>query len=148
MILSKQQEFSDSQSLTSSTVISTNVIDLGAPGTVLGAPAALSRDIGPGVPIPIIIQVATAFAGVGTFSAEIMACATSSMSGATTLAKSGDYTATSLISGFQIPLSVVPDDVNLRYMGIKYNLSTISLTGSVDAAIVAARQTNTAAGRG
>lgn len=147
MILSKQQEFSDAQALTASFVIATNVIDLGAPGTVLGAPTALTRDIGPGVPIPLMIQVATAFAGVGTFSAEVLTCSTTTMTGATTIAKSGDLTATQLAAGVQIPIAIVPNDVTQRYLGIKYNLSTISLTGAVDAAIVAGLQTNTVPGR-
>lgn len=147
MIISKQQEFSDSQSLLATNQISTNVVDLGATGTVLGAPTALTRDIGPGNPIPIMIQVATAFAGAGTFNVEVLTASTTSMSGATTVAKSGDFTATSLISGFQIPIGVVPNDVNQRYMALRYNLSAVTLTGSVDAAIVAALQTNTAPGR-
>lgn len=147
MILSKQQEFSDAQSITATTQLSTNIVDLGSPGTVLGAPTALSRDIGPGTPIPIVIQVATAFSGAGTFSAEIQASSTTSFTGATVLAKTGDLTATTLVSGYKMPITVVPNDANLRYLGVYYNRSTSSLTGTVDASIVAAVQTNKAAGR-
>jgi hypothetical protein len=43
--MSEQQLFSDSQALTQ-TAVSTNIIDLGATGTVTGGAAALVRDIG------------------------------------------------------------------------------------------------------
>lgn len=147
MIISKQQEFSDAQSITATAPLSTNIVDLGTPGTALGGPTALTRDIGPGTPINIMIQVATAFAGAGTFSAEIQVCDTTSFTGARTIAKTGDFTATQLAAGVQIPITVVPNDANLRYLGITYNRSTSSLTGAVDAAIVAGIQTNTAPGR-
>ena len=42
MILSAQQIFSDGQALTA-TAVSTNLIDLGATGTVVGAPAVAAR---------------------------------------------------------------------------------------------------------
>lgn len=147
MNLSKQQEFSDAQSLTATTQFSTNTVDLGTPGTVLGAPTTLTRDIGPGTPIPIMIQVATAFSGVGSLTASVIAASTTSLSGATTLASTGAITATQLTAGTQLPLSVVPNDANQRYLALKYDLSTISLTGAVDAAIVAGLQTNTVPGR-
>ena len=40
MILSKEQEFSDAQTVTA-TAASTNLIDLGATGTVVGGAAAI-----------------------------------------------------------------------------------------------------------
>jgi len=146
MITSKQQEFSDAQAILSTVQISTNVIDLGAPGTVLGAPTALTRDIGPGNPIPIVIQVATAFAGAGSLTVDIQVANTISLVGATTLA-SFSATATQLPLGKQVPVAVVPNDADQRYLGISYSRSTSTLTGSLDAAIVAGVQTNTAAGR-
>ena len=56
MILSAQQIFSDDQAVTA-TAISTNVIDLGAPGTPYDAAAALNQDIGKGCPIPVLVQL-------------------------------------------------------------------------------------------
>lgn len=56
MILSQEQIFSDSQVVTA-TGESTNTIDLGAPGTPLGAPVPIPFDIGKGRPIPIEIRI-------------------------------------------------------------------------------------------
>jgi len=147
MIISKQQEFSDAQSLTASFVLSTNVVDLGATGTPLGAPTALTRDIGPGEAIPVMVQVSTAFAGVGSFSVEVQTGDTASLSGATTVVKTEPVTATTLVAGYQIPIAVLPNKLTGRYLGLKYVLTTTSLTGAVDAAIVHGLQTNKAAGR-
>ena len=50
MILDNTAKFASAQACT--TTNGTNVIDLGASGTVLGTTVALSRDVGPGEPIP------------------------------------------------------------------------------------------------
>src|SRR5690606_28599376 len=56
MIFSIEQTFSAGQTVTTNGP-STNVIDLGATGTVVKGPAALVRDIGKGEPIAIWIQL-------------------------------------------------------------------------------------------
>lgn len=145
MILDKTQQFASAQACT--TTNGTNVIDLGAPGTVLGTTVALSRDVGPGEPIPFMAQVTTAFSGVGTFTLRIITAPTTSLTGGTVVAATQAFTATPLVAGYQIPLSILPNQLTGRYLGIDYVISTTTLTGSVTAAIVAGLQTNKAAGR-
>ncbi len=53
MLLSIAEIFSDKQNLVASAV-STNILDLGAPGTVVYCDVPVSRDIGPGTPIEFI----------------------------------------------------------------------------------------------
>ena len=62
MILDLESLFSDDQALTV-TAASTNIIDLGATGTPPLSSTALTRDIGPGMPIDILIQVTVAAGG-------------------------------------------------------------------------------------
>lgn len=145
MILDTTAIFSSAQTITNGNA--TNVIDLGAPGTVLGASTALSRDVGPGEPLPFMAQVITAFAGAGTLTINIVTCDTISLSGAVTLASTAALTATTLVAGYQAALSIIPNQAVSRYLGVTYTVSTTSLTGVLSAAIVAGLQTNKAAGR-
>jgi hypothetical protein len=71
MIVDNTLVFSDSQAVTA-TAASTNVIDLGAPGTPFGASAATDLRHWQGTDIPILIEVTEAFATLTslTFSLE------------------------------------------------------------------------------
>ena len=144
MILSAELELSNNQALTNADAISTNVIDLGAPGTVLGAPAALTRDIGPGTPIPIMILIETAFTGSGTLTIEVQTNSTASMTGATTVARTADLGTVNLAAGTLIPITVLPNDIDGRYLALNYNLTASFSAGGVSAAIVMGVQTNEA----
>lgn len=147
MIMSKQQELSNAQSPTTNTTTNaTNVIDLGAPGTALGAPAALTRDIGPGTPVDIALMVTTAFAGEGTLTVKLVAADTTSLSGGVTVAQSGALTTSSLRAGAQIPLQFLTLKTNKRYLGAQYTLTTFT-AGSISGGITAGPQTNSAPGR-
>lgn len=146
MILDKTNELSNSQAV-STTAASTNVIDLGAPGTVLGGPAALVRDIGPGMPIPLMVQVTGTVTGPGNMVVEVRTCTTASMTGAVTLARTTAMTTAQLTAGYQIPIPVVPLDMSSRYMDVRYVVdSTLSISG-ISAGIVAGLQTNLVPGR-
>lgn len=145
MIMDKTAQFSSAQTFTTGNA--TNVIDLGAPGTVLGASTALSRDIGPGEPIPFMAQVTTAFSGAGTATIAIVSAPTTSLTGGTTVAQTQAFTATPLVAGYQIPLSILPNQLTGRYLGVTVTISTTSLSGALSMGIVAGLQTNKAAGR-
>lgn len=148
MILSKNQELSVAQVLTlTGNTASTNIIDLGAPGTVLGGPAALVRDIGPGEPIPFLCQVTTAVTGAGNVVVQVLKAATLSLVGSTVVAQTGVLTTAQLgTAGAQIPISIVPNDVDQRYLSINFVTSAIT-AGAMSAGIVHGLQTNTVAGR-
>lgn len=146
MIISAEQQFSDAQSITI-TAVSTNKIDLGTTGTVLGAPAALTRDIGKGTPIPIMCQVVDAFTGTGTIQFQVVTDSAADLSTATVVAETKAFTYTTLASGYQISLLVLPQKLTGRYLGLQYTISGTATAGSVSAGIVMGVQTNTVPGR-
>ena len=141
MIFSKQQLFSDDQAVTA-TAISTNVIDLGAPGTPYGAAAALNQDIGKGTPIPILVQVTTAFATLTSLTITVEVSAAAGLTSPVVLATQ-TITAANLIAGKQMSVQVVPTDASLRYMGIRYTVNGSNATaGNITAGITMGNQTN------
>lgn len=140
MILSAEQTFSESQNLTASGP-STNVIDLGAPGTVLGGPAALVRDIGKGRPIPIMVQLTAAAGGTSpTLVVALQMDTTSAFSSATTVATTATIAGGS--AGQRVPLYVLPEGITERYIRLYYTLGGTSPDYTLDAFIAAADQSN------
>lgn len=140
MIFSAEQIFSDDQALTASAA-STNLIDLGATGTVLGAPAALVRDIGKGNPIPIVIQLTVAAGGTSpTIQVAVQVDDNASFSSATTVATSN--TLSGGVAGDKLSINWVPQGTNERYVRLNYTLGGTSPTYTVTAGIVLADQTN------
>jgi hypothetical protein len=141
MILSAQQLFSDAQALTT-TAASTNVIDLGAPGTVKGAPAALVRDIGKSGPIPIVISLDVAAGGTSpTLTVALQMDTTAAFSSATTIQTAPQIAGGS--AGQRVAIFWIPEGVTERYIRLNYTLGGTSPTYTVTAGIVLADQTNT-----
>lgn len=145
MILDAQNELSDSQAVTA-TAISTNVIDLGAPGTPIGGAAALTKDLAKGRTVPLTIQVDTSATAAGaatvTFSVETDSTAdlATSPTVAWTSAAIGKAT---LVEGYEIHLPAIPIPANERYLGVRYTVATGPLTaGAFSAFIPASQQTN------
>ena len=148
MILSAEQELSNAQAVTA-TAVSTNTIDLGATGTVLGAPAALTRDIGRGQPIPILCQVETAFDTdePGTISVQIITSATSTLASPTIVAETDALVSSTLTSGYTMSISCLPDKITQRYLGVRYEVTNTVSGGTISAAITMGNQLNTVPGR-
>lgn len=131
MILSANLKFSDDQALTA-TAVSTNVIDLGAPGTVLGAPAALTRDVGKGTPVPIVIQLTADSGGTTpTINAALQMDTTDGFSSPTTVETTS--TLSGGVAGDQLTLYFMPEKVTERYIRLNYTLSGTSPTYTVSA---------------
>lgn len=124
MIISTQQQFSDGQNVTADAA-STNLIDLGATGTVLGAPAALVRDIGKGTPVKIVVQLDTAAGGTSpTVDVTLQMDTTSAFSSPTTIATAPQKAAGA--AGDRIALYWVPDGTSERYIRLHYNVGGTS----------------------
>lgn len=141
MLTSAQQIFSDDQNLTSSGA-STNVLDLGAPGTVIGAPAALTRDIGKGQPIPLLIRLTADTGGTSpTLDIAVQVDTVENFASPTTvksLTQVGDESA-----GFEIYTDVyLPEDVNQRYLRLNYTLGGTSPDYTVWAGIIVHKSSN------
>ena len=143
MIIDTQALFSDDQAVTA-TAVSSNIIDLGATGTVVGGSSALGRDIGKGTPIELLIQwtAAATAAGAATGTVDLETDDNSSFSSATTLATTGAIGKATLVAGHQMKIHYMPRGAE-RYIRLNYTVATGPLTaGAVTAGIVAGVQTN------
>ncbi|BAQ16917.1 Bbp16 family capsid cement protein [Methyloceanibacter caenitepidi] len=141
MILSKQQMLSEEQAITA-TARSTNVIALGSPGTVLGAPAALVRDIGKGNLLPLFIQVDEDFDNLTSLDVAIQTDDDVAFGSAKTVL-SMNFLLASLVAGFRSPIVNVPVGVDEDYLSLLYTVNGTNPTaGKITAGIAAAVQTN------
>jgi hypothetical protein len=139
MILDNNNMFSDQQAITA-TADSTNVLDLGAPGTPYGAPAPVEQDVGKANYIPLMVNVTQAFNNLTSLNVAIQ---TSPDNSTWTVGPSETYTLTQLgLSQLPFPAQL-PIGVNARYMKLTYTVTgTAPTTGKISAGIVAARQSN------
>lgn len=141
MILSAQQLFSNKQAVTVAAV-STNVIDLGAPGTPFRGAAALHRDIGKGAKVPLLAQVTTAFgtaAGATTLTVAVETGATTALG---TVIASQVIPIAALVAGKQINIDVLPNSITERYLGLRYTPDAAMNAGNITAGITMGVQTN------
>jgi hypothetical protein len=138
MILDMQTLFSDDQAITT-TAASTNLIDLGAPGSVpIGG--ALNRDVGPGTPIEILIQHVVDSGGTSpTFIATLQNDNDVAFGSATTIATSA--TMSGALKGDRASIVFVPDSCDERYLRLNYTTGGTTPTHTVTAGIVLGRQT-------
>lgn len=145
MLFSNQQLFSDSQNLTS-TGASTNIIDLGAAGTVLGAPAALTRDIGKGNSIPIVVRLGADAGGTSpTLDVAVQVDTVANFASPTTVATAAQKAGGS--DGDEIYLDVyLPEGTNQRYLRLNYTLGGTSPDYTITAGIVAGKQSSVVPG--
>ena len=140
MILSAQQLFSDAQVVTT-TAPSTNIIDLGAPGTVLGGPAALTRDVGPGRPIAILVQLRIAATGTSpTLVATLEMDTTAAFSSTTIIATAPTIAGGE--AGQRVGLFYLPEGITERFLRLLYTTGGTTPSYDIDAGIVLADQTN------
>lgn len=143
MIFNINELFSDDQAITA-TAISTNVVDLGLPGTPQGGVAPLNQDVGKGNMIPILVQVTEDFTHATssdlTITLEVSAAAglTSPVVLATETIAFAD-----LKAGKQMFNQVVPNGADLQFLGIRYTVGTTVFTGGkITAGITMGNQTN------
>lgn len=144
MIFDRTELFSSAQPVTASTA-STNVIDTGAPGTLVTATAALMRDLGKGNPLPLRISVVQSFNNLtGLQIAYQVADDAAFTQNVTTVAQSPTYTLAQAQSGgaHLLPDSA-PIGANRRYHRLYYTVTgTAPTLGAITAGFVAGLQTN------
>lgn len=146
MILNVEEEFSDKQAITV-TAISTNQIDLGVPGTPYGAQGPLNRDIGKGIPVPILIQVTEAFATLTSLTVEIVVADNSALTTNDKVIASEVIAAADLVVGKATYLQYLPNGVDQRYLGLRYTVTGSDATaGAITAGITWGNQTNLTGG--
>ena len=145
MLTSVQQEFSLAQALTA-TAVSTNIIDLGATGTVLGAPAALVRDIAKGKPIPIYVKLDVAAGGTNpTISVSVGIDTVENFASETIILVTEVFSDGA--AGDELYFEAyLPEGTNERYLRLTYTLTGTAPTYTVTAGVTMARQTNVVPG--
>lgn len=141
MIFDKTLQFSDQQAITA-TAASTNAIDFGAMGRAYGHAADLSRDVAKSVKIPLLIQVTEAFNNLTSLKIDIELDSTETFTPDKTITI-GTFLLAELRAGFQVPWTLLPQGISLRYAQLKYTVTgTAPSTGKITAGIVAGVQTN------
>jgi hypothetical protein len=141
MIFDRSLLMSNAQAITA-TAASTDVIDLGATGTVFGNSAALVRDVGRGYEIPLRVQVVQAFNNLTSLTVAVQCDDNSGFSSARTVATSQAVALASLAVGYvfeEIPTFQV--GTNERYVRLNYTVAgTAPTTGQITAGITLANQ--------
>lgn len=143
MIFDSTSLFSSAQAITASAA-SSNVIDLGQPGTVFGAATPLARDIGKGAEVPIGLRVVESFNNLTSLTVMVETDDNAGFTSPTAVFTSIAYPLADLASGARHLLpDEIPVGVNERYVRLKYTVAgTAPTTGRITAGIVAAVQTN------
>lgn len=135
--------FSNAQAITA-TAASTNIIDLGATGTVYGAAAAITRDIGKGADIPLKCTVVETFNNLTSLTISVETDDNAGFSSPATVFVSPTYVLADLATGARnlLPESV-PIGTNERYVRLKYTVvGTAPTLGKITAGITMGNQTN------
>jgi len=135
MIFDQQALFSDAQAITA-TAASTNILDLGAPGTPKHAAAAITQDFGRGRHVPIRVQVTESFTNLTSLEIAVQVDDNASFSSAKTVATSSVALA-ALVAGYALPTEYVPRGVDERYMRLYYTVTgTAPNAGKITAGLV------------
>ncbi len=136
MIFDNTLLFSDDQAITADAV-STNVVDLGAPGTVYGAAAAIGHDKGPGNPIPLLIQVTETFDNLTNLIISVESSADEAFTSPQSTVI-GDELLAALVAGKKMPFHIWPRDMAGRYVRLDYDVvGTNPTAGKITAGVVA-----------
>lgn len=139
MILDLQSLFSDDQAITVSAA-STNIIDLGATGTPPLSSTALTRDIGPGMPIDILIQVTVAHGGTSPLlDIDLEMDTVAAFSSATIVASAVQLSGAAV--GDRASIRWIPDGTSERFIRLAYTAAGTSPTITVTAGIALGIQT-------
>lgn len=143
MILNKNLILSEAQAITA-TAISANVIQWPANGIPYGEAAAIVRNLGPGTPMPILLQVVEDFATLTSLTITLETADNAALSSnAVVLASSGALAAAVLLAGYKPSfLRYMPDATMKAFLGLRYTVGgSNATTGKMTAAIATEVQT-------
>lgn len=144
MILNANLILAENQAVTA-TAISQNVIKWPTNGTPPGEAAAITRNLGRGTEIPLLMQVTETFATLTSLTITIETADDEGLSsGAVVLASSGAIAAASLVAGYRPTFSRhVPDATMKEYFGLRFTVGGSSATaGKITAAVGTEVQAN------
>jgi len=136
MIFDSTNLFSDDQAITASAA-STNIIDLGATNTPKHAVKAITRDIGKGKPIDMLIQVTADFATLTSLTVAVQTDDNEAFASPTTVISSGAVAVADLVAGYVFPIVFVPRGTLERYVRLYYTVAGTNATaGTIMAGFV------------
>lgn len=141
MIMDRTLLFSDRQAITA-TATSTNIVDLGATGTVYGASAPMVRDVGVGESIPLHCGVTESFNNLTSLIITIEVDDNAGFTSARTVFTSPTYVLADLAAGKTklLPQSL-PVGTNERYVRLRYTVAgTAPTLGRITAGVTMGNQ--------
>ena len=141
MIMDRTLLFSDRQAITA-TATSTNIVDLGATGTVYGASAPMVRDVGNGELIPLHCGVTESFNNLTSLTISIEVDDNAAFTSAKIVFTSPAYTAAQLATGAKrlLPDSL-PTGTDERYVRLRYTVAGVAPTlGRITAGVTMGNQ--------
>lgn len=152
MLMDLQSMFSDAQELAgdgATLIPSTNVIDLGAVDTPKHAVGPITRDLGKGRPIPVLIQIVESFVddGGGDFTGLTINLEVDDAEGFGTKTILDTFTVAQadLVAGKRLQPFYIPEGVNKRYVRLAYTENGGgSSAGKITAGLVFGRSNWTA----
>lgn len=135
-ILDTSLLFSEDQVVTA-TAISENVLQFPATGRVMYEGAALTRNLGPGNEIPILLQVTADFATLTSLTITVETADNAALStNAVVLATTGAIPVATLKAGYKFNIRVFPDGVVKEFLGLRYTVGgSNATTGKITAAL-------------
>lgn len=126
-----QNLFSDAQAITA-TAASTNIID-----------GEVARDLGPGQPMPLAIQVVEDFATLTSLTVTLQGDDNASFSSPSTLWTSPAVPAANLVAGYKFGIEYWPSGTKERYYRLNYTVAGSNATaGKITAGITDGVQSN------
>ncbi|GLO70343.1 hypothetical protein MACH17_18600 [Phaeobacter inhibens] len=136
MILDKNLILAENQAVTA-TAISQNIIQLPASGTVYGEGSPITRNLGPGEEVPILIQVVEDFATLTSLTITLETADNAALStNAQVLFSTGAIPLAQLVAGYRTPIRVLPDFPLRDFVGLRFTVTGSNATaGKLTAAI-------------
>lgn len=139
MLLDTQSMFSDAQAITADAP-STNVIDLGSVLTPTHAAGPITRDLGKGRPIPILVQVVEDFATLTSLTVKLQKDTTSDFSSPTDVDAGPTVALADLVAGKRLTPFWLPEGLDERYVRLYYEVAgTDPTAGKVTAGLIFGR---------
>ena len=139
MILDIQTLFSDQQAITAS-VISDNVYDLRPVGVAKGQ--SLSRDVGPGNPINLLIQVTEDFDNLTSLAIQVVTDDDEAF-GSATVVQEQTILLADLVAGKQSAMQFIPIHVEEDFVAINYVVTGSAPTqGKITAGVSGGNDSN------